>query len=61
MGPSTCPPREQASASLPAHVERELDFIGVVRASKHAPVHIKDPTPVHVAWKPTHPGEEPPF
>jgi len=27
----------------------------------HAPVHIPEPKEVYVAWKPSYPGEEPPF
>lgn len=60
MDTSTCPTREQANASLPARVELLLDAIGVVviadcRSSQNTiRVH---PTP----WKPTHPGEDPPF
>jgi len=61
MATSTFPTREPANASLPAHVEHMLDFIGVVRTSKHVPVHIPERPAAHVAWKPTHPGEEPPF
>lgn len=61
MATSTCETREPVLASLPAHVEWELNLLGVVRVSKHAPVHIPEPKPRVAAWKPTYPGEEPPF
>lgn len=60
MGSSTFPTREPAKESLPAHVEHLLDQIGVcvvadARSTQNTMrVH---PTP----WKPTHPGEDPPF
>jgi hypothetical protein len=45
------------------YIEAELDRLGVVPVrergvSKEAPIRRE---PEHVAWKPSYPGEEPPF
>lgn len=57
MDTSTCTTREQANASLPAHVEHELARLGVVQPCKPDTA----PQEYTVPWKPTHPGEDPPF
>ena len=52
MDTSTCTTREQANASLPAHVEHELARLGVVQPCKPDTA----PQEYTVPWKPTHPG-----
>lgn len=49
---------------LPATLEAELEQLGVVQISKHAPVAWPKPkpeAPESQGWRPSHPGEDPPF
>jgi hypothetical protein len=44
---------------LPKGIEAQLDALGVRRVEE--PCKPANPWKDYVAWKPTHPGEEPPF
>jgi len=52
-----------STTEIPEEIDIFLRAMGVVPVRKHAPVFIRkqDEEDKYVPWKPSYPGEEPPF